>query len=134
MPRDSHREQADHDARDLSKQVRSEIEKFFVATDELEDKEFVGRDEQLAALAARYGVPTIFETRRFIAAGGLMSYGGAITEAYRLAGVYTGRVLKGEKVGELPVQQVTKVELFVNLKTAKALPPTLLARADEVIE
>src|SRR5262249_3617684 len=80
---------------------------------------FVGRDKQLAALAARYGVPTIFETRGFIAAGVLMSYGGAITEAYRLAGSYTGRVLKGEKVGELPVQQSTKVEMFLNLKTAK---------------
>jgi ABC-type uncharacterized transport system substrate-binding protein len=99
---------------------------------------FVGRDEQLGALAARYGVPAIFETRGFIAAGGLMSYGGAITEAYRLAGVYTGRVLKGEKVGELPVQQSTKVEMFLNLKAARALgvsvPLPLLGRADEVIE
>jgi len=99
---------------------------------------FIGRDEQLAALAARYGVPTIFETRGFIAAGGLMSYGGAIAEAYRLAGVYTGRVLKGEKAGELPVQQSTKVEMFLNLKAAKALgisvPLPLLGRADEVIE
>ena len=99
---------------------------------------FVRRDEQLAALAARYGVPAIFETREFIAAGGLMSYGGAITEAYRLAGVYTGRVLKGEKAGELPVQQSTKVEMFLNLKAAKALgitvPLPLLGRADEVIE
>ena len=93
---------------------------------------FVARDEQLAAFAARYG------TREFIAAGGLMSYGGAITEAYRLAGVYTGRVLKGEKAGELPVQQSTKVEMFLNLKAAKALgisvPLPLLGRADEVIE
>jgi len=99
---------------------------------------FVGRDEQLGALAARYGVPAIFETRGFIAAGGLMSYGGAIAEAYRLAGVYTGRVLKGEKAGELPVQQSTKVEMFLNLKAAKALgisvPLPLLGRADEVIE
>ncbi len=99
---------------------------------------FVGRSEHFAALALRHRVPTIFQYREFAAAGGLMSYGGDITDAIRLAGVYTGRVLKGERPSDLPVQQATKVELFINLKTAKVLgltvPLSLLGRADEVIE
>jgi putative ABC transport system substrate-binding protein len=102
------------------------------------DPFFTAREEQLAALAVRYAVPTVYENHKFVAAGGLVSYGGNQVESYRLTGVYAARILKGEKPAELPVQQSTKVELFLNLKTAKALgikfPLTLLGRADEVIE
>jgi putative ABC transport system substrate-binding protein len=102
------------------------------------DAFFSARSEQLAALALRHAVPAVFENREFVAAGGLASYGGSLSDAYRLAGVYAARVLKGEKPGDLPVQQATKVELFLNLKTAKALgitvPLTLSGRADELIE
>jgi putative tryptophan/tyrosine transport system substrate-binding protein len=96
------------------------------------------RSEQIGALVLNQGMPTIFQDSDFAAAGGLMSYGGSNTEMYRLVGGYAGRILKGEKPADLPVQQTTKVELIINLKTAKALgltvPLSLLTRADEVIE
>jgi putative ABC transport system substrate-binding protein len=102
------------------------------------DAFLISQSEQLAALALRNAVPTISPYRRFAAAGGLISYGDSLSDLYRQAGVYTGRILKGEKPGELPVQQATKDELIVNLKTAKALginvPNTIIGRADEVIE
>jgi putative ABC transport system substrate-binding protein len=98
----------------------------------------VSQSEQLAALTVRYTLPTIFQYCAFVTAGGLMSYGGSVTDSYRLSGIYTGRILKGEKPADLPVQQATKVELIINLKTARTLgitfAITLLGRADEVIE
>ena len=105
-----------------------------VASDSL----FTSRHEQLAALGLQHAVPTVYQNRSFIEAGGLASYGGATIDAYRLAGIYAARILKGEKPGELPIQLATKVELFLNLKTARTLgltvPDKLLALADEVIE
>jgi putative tryptophan/tyrosine transport system substrate-binding protein len=99
---------------------------------------FVDRGAQLGALTVRHAVPTVFQYREFAAAGGLMSYGGSRMEPFRQAGVYTGRILKGEKPADLPVQQSSKIEMIINLKTAKALgltfPLSLLGRADEVIE
>jgi putative tryptophan/tyrosine transport system substrate-binding protein len=102
------------------------------------DTLFNGRAETLASLAVRYAVPTIYQYNQFTANGGLMSYGGSIEDAYRAAGILTGRILKGDKPADLPVQQSTKVQLIINLKTAKALgitvPVSLLGRADELIE
>jgi putative tryptophan/tyrosine transport system substrate-binding protein len=102
------------------------------------DPFFTTRFEQLAALAVRHAVPTIYQRREFALAGGLMSYGSDFAESYRLAGNYTGRILKGDKPADLPVQEATKIEMYINMKTAKALgltvPQVLLVAADEVIE
>jgi putative ABC transport system substrate-binding protein len=103
-----------------------------------EDDLFINRSAQLAALAARRGVPAIFQHREFVAAGGLMSYGSSVAEIYHQVGAYSGLILKGASVADLPVYQSTRVEFIVNLKTAKSLgltfPPALLDRADEVIQ
>jgi len=114
--------------------VQRQIGGLVIATDVF----FNSRSEQLAALSVRHVVPAIYQYREFAAAGGLMSYGSSIAEMYRTVGTYVGRVLKGEKAADLPVQQSTKMELIINLKTAKALgltvPLPLLGRAEEVIE
>ena len=114
--------------------VRERIDAVMISADAV----FTNNRGQLVALAARYRIPAIYPIREFSEAGGLLSYGTNYPDAYRQVGLYAGRVLKGDKPADLPVQQVTKFELVINLKTAKALgisvPPTLLARADEVIE
>ena len=105
-----------------------------VSTDPL----FTNQRAQVAALAARHAVPAIYVWREFVAAGGLMSYGTDLADVHRQAGIYTGKILKGAKPADLPVEQVVKVQLFINLTTAKTLgltiPLTLSGRADEVIE
>jgi putative ABC transport system substrate-binding protein len=123
-----------------------DIESVFAALDALRagglligaDALLFSRRDQLVALAARYAVPTVYPWREAVLVGGLSSYGASVTDAYRLAGMYTGRVLKGDKPADLPVQQSTRTEFAINLKTAKALgldiPPMMLALADEVIE
>jgi putative ABC transport system substrate-binding protein len=130
----------------LNVAAAAEIESAFATmTERRVDALLIGQDvffnnqvEQLAALALRNRVPAIYSLREFAAAGGLMSYGASLADQYRLVGVYVGRILNGEKPSDLPVQQATKVELIINLKTAKALgltiPLPLLGRADEVIE
>ena len=123
--------------RDIDEVFASLVQKRVGALVITGDPLFTGRIEQLVALTARYAMPTIYN-REFALAGGLIGYGGSLTDAYRLVGVYTGRVLAGAKPADLPVQQSTKVSLVINLKTAKALgltiPETLLATADEVIQ
>jgi putative ABC transport system substrate-binding protein len=102
------------------------------------DNFIFSRNAQIAALALRHAVPALYQWREFAIAGGLMTYGASQSEVYHQVGVYTGRILKGEKPANLPVVQSTKIEMIVNLRTAKALdltvPPSLLAIADEVIE
>jgi putative tryptophan/tyrosine transport system substrate-binding protein len=130
----------------LHASTESEIETVFASLAQLKpgglvigaDAFFFSRRGQFVDLATRYSIPTIYPWREAVAAGGLASYGSSVTDAYRLAGIYIGRILKGDKAANLPVQQSTKTELVINLKTAKLLglnvPNTLIGRADELIE
>jgi putative tryptophan/tyrosine transport system substrate-binding protein len=118
----------------FAKSVELKVDALVIGADPYFDSHL----DKFAALATRFSMPTIHALREFVTSGGLMSYGADLADAYRLAGIYTGRILKGEKPADLPVQQSTKVELAVNLQTAKALgltvPQSVLATADEVIE
>jgi putative ABC transport system substrate-binding protein len=104
----------------------------------IDDPFLTGHSERIAALAEHYGIPAIYKGREFVTAGGLMSYGTVVGDTYHLAGIYTGRVLKGDKPGDLPIERASRVELFINLKSAKALgitiPLPVSGRADEMIE
>jgi putative ABC transport system substrate-binding protein len=124
--------------RDIETAFATLVERRLAALVITGDAFFNTHSERLAALATRHKVPAVYQSRVFAAAGGLMSYGGNAEDIYRLIGVYTGRILKGDKPADLPVAQTTKVEMIINLKTAKALginmPLPLLGRADQVIE
>jgi putative ABC transport system substrate-binding protein len=114
--------------------IKQQVGALVIAPDNL----FTAHSEQLAELTVRHALPAVYEFRRFVAAGGLLSYGSSETEYYRLVGTYAGRILKGAKPADLPVELPTKFELVINLKSAKSMglevPPAFVARADEVIE
>jgi putative ABC transport system substrate-binding protein len=122
------------DHRDLEGGIYHHVDALIVMPDPF----FISRREQLVELVARHSIPAIYPSRMFADLGGLMSYGSGQQDLYERGGMYVGKILKGAKLGDLPIQQSTKVELVINLKTAKALsliiPPQLLAPADEVIE